>query len=266
MSDTAPATADVPGRRRHRGRNALIALAIVVVVLVVAAVVLDGVARSYASGLIRDKVRSSLSLPASTPIDVTIQGASVLLQLASGTLQQVDIAAPNLTVGQLTGDAKLTVRGVPISAGRPIDGATLKFSTGEAGLHKLLSGFSGVPINSVAISSGVLRVGGSVTVFAAPLPIQVGFVPSAVDGELALTPKYVVVNGAKITPAALKNTFGSLADAVTQTQKICVANLLPKAFHLDSVAVSGPNLVLAVSTGAVLLEQSTFTTQGTCPG
>lgn len=259
-------SAVAPARRKHRGRTALIVVAILVVLLVVAAVVLDAVARSYATGLIRHKVRSSLSLPASTPVDVTIEGTSVLLQLATGKLQQVDIAAPNLTVGQLAGDAKLTVRGVPLSAGQPIDSAKLKFSTGDAGLQKLLSGFSGIPVTFVTISQGVMRVGGTVTVFGVPLPIQVGFVPSAVDGELALTPKFVILNGAKITPAALKKTFGNLAEAVTQTQKICVANLLPKAFHLDSVAISGSSVVLAVSAGAVPLQQSTFTTQGTCPG
>jgi hypothetical protein len=252
-------------KKKHRGRTAAIVVVIVLAVLVAAVAVLDNVARGYAANLIQTKVRSSLSLPASTPVDVTVEGASVLLQLATGKLQQVDIGVPSLSVGALTGDAELTVHGIPIDQSQPIDSANLTFSTGEAGLQKLLAGFSSIPISTVAITSGAIDLGGSFTVFGVNIPVSIAVTPKAVGGELALTPKSFLLSGAAISPAQLTKTFGGVGADLTQTQKICIASVLPKAFHLDQISVKGKTVHLAVSTKSVVLNDSLFTTKGTCP-
>jgi len=252
-------------KKKHRGRTAAIVIVIVLVVLVAAAVVLDNIARGYAANLIQTKVRSALSLPASTPVDVTVEGTSVLFQLATGKLQKVDISVPHLSVGALTGDAELTVHGIPIDQSQPINGADLAFSTNEAGLQKLLAGFSGVPISTVAIKSGAIDLGGSFAVFGVKIPLSIAVAPKAVGGELALTPTSFTVNGAAISPAQLTKTFGDIGADLTQTQKICVASVLPKAFHLDQISVKGKTVHLAVSTKSVVLDDSLFTTKGVCP-
>jgi hypothetical protein len=260
----SPALA-APPKRRRRGRAFGILGGVVVVLLVVAAVVLDGVARAFAGSLIETKVRTSLSLPASTPVHVTVGGVSVLAQLAAGTLQRVDVAIDALPVGDLTGNATLTATGIPIDTSKPIGTVRLLFSADEAQVKKMLAAYGSVPVSSVSLANGAVNVGTTFSLLGTTLPIGIALAPSAVGGELALTPKTVTVNGATLTPTDLRGSFGSIADAVLATRTVCVAQYLPKALRLDAVSVKGASVELAIVGTSVLLDDSLLTTKGTCP-
>jgi hypothetical protein len=252
-----------PAARKRR--TPLIVLAVIVVLVVIAAIVLDGVARSYAQNLIETKVRSALSLPASTPVDVTVGGTSVLLQLASGALEQVDVSVPQLAVGDLSGAADLSVKGVPIDTSKPIDSANVAFTIDQAGVQKLLKSFSGVPVSSATIRNGAVRLTGDVSLFGLKIPITVVEKPSAINGKLGLTPSAFEVNGASFTPATLTKTFGSLGETLSKTQQLCIASALPKAFTLDRVSVVGKSVRLVVSAKSVVLNDQLFSVKGVCP-
>ena len=251
-------------KKRHRGRNALIVLIVIVVVIVGGALALDGVARSYASNLIEQKVRTELSVPASTPIDVKVDGGPMVLQLATGRLQQVDIAVNNLSVGVVTGQATLTALGIPLDQSKAIQGAKLHVSTDAASLKRLLTGFKGSPITSVKIARGELALGASFDVFSLKVPIVIQMVPGAKNGQLTLTPKSYEVNGATISAKDIGGTLGAFGTELTKTQTICVASVLPRNFHLDSLKLVGSTVQLGVSAGAVVLDGSLFTEKGTC--
>ncbi|HAM26947.1 MAG TPA: hypothetical protein DCP11_09680 [Microbacteriaceae bacterium] len=254
----------MPPRRRKRRVALWSTLAVILVALVVGAIALDGVARAYAGALIEKKVRSSLSIPASTPVDAKVGGASVLLQLLAGKLERVDVTSKGLTIGALTGDALLTATGIPIDQSKPIDRARLKFSVDGAQLRTLVGEVSGLPVNSVTVESGAIAIGTTITVLGIGIPVTVAVTPSAVDGQLALTPKSVQFNGQTLSPAGLRTTFGSLADAILTTRKLCVAKYLPKALTLDSVAVNGTSVELAVTADNVTLGSELFATKGVC--
>jgi hypothetical protein len=226
--------------------------------------VLDNVARGYVGGLIEAKARSALALPESTPMTVTVGGTSVLYQAATGKFERVDVAIAKLGVGDLSGKAILTVTGVPLRQSKPIESARVAVVTSEDELKKLLAGFTTLPVTSVKIASGAVQIGTTVTALGVAVPVMIAFVPSAVDGQLALSPKSLVVNGATVTPAGLRATFGALADPVLATQKICVAKYLPKQLPLDSVTVKGSSLELAVAGKAVTLSSALLTIKGVC--
>jgi hypothetical protein len=259
----APTTQLKP--RRRRGRVLFGVLAGVLVLLVAAVVVLDGAARSYASTMIGDKVRSSLSIPASEPVDVTVGGASVLLQLLSGKLDRVDVDVPTLSIGNLSGDGSLTATGIPIDQSSPVDALQVRFSTDQAGLQKLVAGLTSVPVNTVTLVNGAVQVGTSLSVFGRALPVGISFTPAAKSGELQLTPTSVQVSGKTFTAAQLKTTFGSLGAPLLETRQLCVANQLPVGFTLDSVTVSGSTLSLAVSAKRVAMSTAILTSKGSCP-
>jgi len=246
----------------QRGRTRLVA--IVIVVLAAVLVVLDGIARSAAQNLIQTTVRSSLAIPASTPVAVTVGGASVLLQMATGSLERVDVSAPRLALGDLSGQVKLTALGVPVEPGRPAENARVVFALGQVGVQKLLNNLSPLPIKSVAFYSGAVTLGGVVTVFGAAIPIQIVETPSAVDGQLVLTPTSVAVNGKRLSPAALTRSFGSLAAVLAHPQRFCVANVLPKGFRLDRASVSGSSVRLVISAQSVILDEQLFSSKGVC--
>jgi hypothetical protein len=240
-------------------------LAGVLVLIVAGLIVLDGAARSYASTMIADKVRSSMSIPASEPVDVTVGGPSVLLQLISGKLDQVDVDVPTLSVGNLSGAGSLTATGIPIDQSQPVDTLKVRFSTDQAGLQKLVAGFTSLPVNSVTLVNGAVQVSTSLSVFGQSLPVGIAFTPSAKSGELQLTPTSVQVAGQTVTAEQLSTTFGSVAESLLDTRQLCVANQLPAGFTLDSVTVSGSTLSLAVSAKKVPISASVLSSKGTCP-
>ena len=248
---------------RRRGRG-WIGFGIFLVIVITGAVVLDNVARGYVGGLIEAKARSSLALPESTPVMVTVGGTSVLYQAATGKFERVDVAIDTLGVGDLSGKAILTASGIPIKQSQPIDSARVVFIASQGELTKLFTGFTGLPVRSVTIGSGAVQVGTTVTALGVTVPVVIAFVPSAIGGQLALTPKSLMVNGATLTPAALRTTFGALADPLLATQKVCVAKYLPKQLPLDSVTVKGSSLELAVSGRSVTLNTALLTTKGVC--
>ncbi|MES2172173.1 MAG: DUF2993 domain-containing protein [Actinomycetota bacterium] len=254
-----------PAKKKHRGRTALIVLAIVVVLLVIAGIVLDGVARGYAENLVQTKVRSALSVSDSTPVNVKVEGASVLYQLATGTLEKIDVDLPKASIGAITGSATLSVRGIPIDQTKPIKGGTLVVSTDQAGLRELLKSFSGIPVTSVDLVGGAVRLGGSFDIFGVKIPVKVTLVPGAKNGQLTLAPKSFEVNGAEFTAAQLANSFGVLASGITGTQSLCIANMLPKPLHLRSLTIRGTTVTVAGTISPVVLDETAFTTKGTCP-
>jgi hypothetical protein len=272
MSESLPQFefVDVPKTRPGRRWLAFAIVFIVIVVpLGVIAVIADNVARSAAQGIIETKVRSALSIPDATPVDVTVGGTSVLLQLVLGKFERVDIGVDGLSVGSLSGDAVLTARGIPTDQAKPIDSADLAFSATGDQLTKLMSGYTAIPLTGVTVASGAVQFSMSFTVLGAAVPVSVALAPSAVDGQLTLTPKSVGVNGQTFTPdqlgAALGPLGGGIAGTLGATQKLCVASLLPKGFVLQSVKVSGASLQLGVRAANVSLNQATFATKGTCP-
>ncbi|MCU1584521.1 MAG: hypothetical protein JWM49_1077 [Microbacteriaceae bacterium] len=259
---------DVAGTRvprRRRSRRVFAVVGALVVLVIVAAVLLDGVARNVVANLIESKVRSSLSLPASAPVDVTIGGSSVLLQLAAGRLQTVTIAVDDLAVGELRGNAVITATGVPTDTSKPIDHGSLVFTAGQSELSTLLTGFDGLPITSVALADGAVNADIVATVFGMKLPITVALAPKAIDGQLGLTPKSLTLSGATLSPSAVRASLGSVADSLLATQKVCVAKYLPRAFWLDSVSVRGSNLRLSVSASSFTLNSDLFSSKGVCP-
>jgi hypothetical protein len=260
-SDSFPFVETEIIRRRGRG---WIGLSVFLVILIVIVVALDNGARWYVGNVIATKARSSLSLADSTPVSVKIGGASVLYQAVIGKFQRVDVAIDKLGIGDLSCKAILTATGVPLSQSKPIDEARVVFVAGPDQLKKLLAGFTGLPVTSVTIASDAVQLGTTITALGVAIPVAIAFVPSAVDGQLALTPKSLVVNGATVTPDGLRATFGALADPVLATQKLCVAKYLPKHLPLESVTVKGSSLELAVSGRSVVLSTSLLTTKGAC--
>jgi hypothetical protein len=265
-SDSEPFTltfiaTEIP-RRRGRG---WIGLGVFLVILVIAVVVVDNLARVYVASRVESKARSSLSLPESTAVKVTVGGTSVLLQAIQGKFERVGVAIDKLGVGDLSGKATLTASGVPLSQSKPIEAARVVFTANQTELTKLLAGFTTLPVSSVRVAAGAVQIGTQVTALGVTVPVAIAFAPSVVDGQLALTPKSLVVNGATVTPDALRTTFGPLADPLLATQKICVAKFLPKQLPLDSITVKGSSLELGVAGRHLTLSTSLLATKGVCP-
>ncbi|AEV88853.1 hypothetical protein ACWT_7844 [Actinoplanes sp. SE50] len=86
-------------RRRRRGRGVLIILVILLVIVLGVAFVVDRFGRSFAEGVISDKVAGQIraqKASSDTP-DVTIEGFPFVTQVLDGHYQEIHIEVPHLT-------------------------------------------------------------------------------------------------------------------------------------------------------------------------
>jgi hypothetical protein len=234
--------------------------------MVVGVVVLDNVVRGYASDQIASKVRSSLSLPATTPVTVSVGGTSVLLQLLSGKLDHIDVGIAHLALGALKGSAELTADGVPIEAGKPIDRTGIVFMTDQDALSTLFASTPGLTGGTVTVAQNTIKFGTEVTLFGFTLPVGISFTPSVSKGQLGLTPTSISLNKQSFTAKQLEaSAFGGLTDSLFVKHTVCVASMLPKGFVLDRVTVSGTKIALAVSAEKVVLDSKLMASRGICP-
>lgn len=260
-----PVPSRVPRRKRRRSWGFVIGCG-VLALLVVGAVFADNAARSYASEQIATKVRASLALPASTPVDVTVAGTSVLWQLLSGKLDRIDVGVARLALGALTGSAELSAEGIPIEAGKKIDRTAIVFTTDEKALSTLFASTPGLTGGTVAVSDGSVEFGTNVTLFGFALPVGISFTPSVSKGQLELTPTSISLNEQTFTAKQLEaSAFGALTDSLFVKHTVCVASILPKGFVLDQVTVSGKRIALAVSAEKVVLDSKLMASRGSCP-
>ncbi len=255
---------DAPKLKR-RWIGPVVVLVVIVALLTAAFFMVDGFARSYVAGLIETKARSSLSLPKTTPVTVRVGGASVLLQLASGTLDQVDIAISRLSVGDLSGDATLTARGVPIDQSKAIGNVRLAFTADQQQLQTLLARLKVEPGSTVTVKSGAVQLGVTINLLGLSVPVGVALKPTAVGGEVSLATQSVLIGGKTVTPAEVTSTLGAVGSQLVATRKVCVASLLPKDFRLDSIGVKGDVLSLAVTAKSVVLNSQLLSAKGVCP-
>lgn len=252
-------------RRRRRPLVALLVVVVVLVLLAVIAVIADNAVRAYAEDRVRTELRTALSLPDDAPLDVRIGGFSMLLQLVSGTIDRVDVAADSVDFGGLTGPATVVATGVPLDQTQPVEALRLRFGATEHSLTTLSANLSGLPITSVAIDGDEIDVSGELQALFITLPLGVGLIPAADDGQIAFTPTSIRVADAVFTADDLRDRFGSLADQALETRDFCISEYLPAPITLTDVTLDDPRMVLTFDAADVVLDEATLDTMGTCP-
>jgi hypothetical protein len=260
MSDTAPLV-EVAPRRRRVWPWVLLG---VVVLLALAAVAADALVRGIAEKAIAQELGSALEVPADTDVEVRIGGGSVLLQALGGSLDRVDVAVDDLTLGTLTGDLRLVAEGVPFDAASPTRELRVRYAIPESALAALTPEIAGVTIDDVALDGQEVVASGGATVFGAALELGLGLTPSAVDGELAFEPTSIRIGGDRLTAEQLRANpiFGGLADTLLQPRRVCVADQLPAALTVTGLEVAGSELVATLEASDAALGR--LADNGTC--
>jgi hypothetical protein len=255
--DAAPA----PRKRRRRWPWVLL----VVVVLLALAVVFggDAIARPLAAQLVSQKIGDALGTDPSK-LDVRFSSTPLPIQLLDGRVDSVDISDPGVTLGPLTGDATIHAEGVPLDQSAPTQRLRIRFAIDQQHLDQLATAFGGGTVQSIALKAPDAVATVRANVLGLSLDVAVTLTPAAVDGRLAFTPTGVQFAGQTITIDQLRQnpTLRGAADTLGAQRSVCIADHLPKAVTITSVAVQGGELVAtATGDGAVL---SQLGTKGTC--
>ena len=263
MSEVAPAAA-APAPRRRRGARVLVSLLVILVVLVVAFFAVDAWARQQVADYVAEKVRSVLSLDSDKPVAVEIGGTSVIAQVVTGSLEQVDVGVENVTIGDLTGGVTLRATGVPVDASRPVDRVQIELRVEEDGIQSIARTLSASTIDSVQLVDGEIRFASELSVFGVPFSVGVGVEPFAAGGEIGFTPTTVELGGTTSSAESLIETVRRPAEELLQPRSLCVAGWLPASLAVDEVQVREKTLVVTIGASKALFDEASLSTLGTC--
>ncbi|WP_165068454.1 LmeA family phospholipid-binding protein [Marisediminicola senii] len=261
----ASAASETREKRRPRwGLRIGIVVLVLVVLAAIAAVVAEFVLRGYVEDRIRDEVRSAVDLDANAPVDVTVAGALILPQVLAGELDRIDVAADDVSFGDLSGTATGTGLGVPIAEGGTVDSLDIDFVIDEDTVTALSANLSELPITSVSLVEPDIVADLEFDVLGFGVPLTVGIEPSAAGPNIEFRPTSVRLGDLDISADTLRDRFGAVAGDALDTRDFCVAEYLPEAFALDSVAVVGDELHFAVTAENAPLTQQAMETLGSC--
>ncbi|MFG6474909.1 DUF2993 domain-containing protein [Microbacterium sp. P06] len=250
-------------RRRRRVWPWIVTLVIVLVLLGSAAFGAEWLARGAVTGGIRTLIVSQLGLPADQAVDVEVTGI-VIPQLISGTLDDVTVASDDVSFGQLSGDVRVNITDMPIRADAAAGPGSATVSLDETQLRALLSTVDGFPADAAGIAAPDVALSTELGAFGISIPVGVALRPAASEGDLTLTPESFTVGGAQVGADGLRSQFGVIADTVLRTWDICIAQYLPAALSLTSVAVEGSEVVADFDIDGAVIVDSTLRQDGTC--
>ena len=242
-----------------------ITLGVLLVLLVGAFFVVDSVARGIARDEIATRVTSALGLPAGTPVEVEVGGGPVLIQLATGRLDSVDVSIQDATFGNLTGDMEVHAEGIPLDPNAPTSLVEVRYAMPESEVAEFSDELAGLPLDSITLEGSEIVTATTFQLFGVPISVGMGLEPSAgAAGEIVFTPTTITVQGQEFSADSLRTApgFGQLAAALLQQQPVCIAQELPAALVLDRISVEGDELVAQLSAHDAAL--ASFTTKGTC--
>lgn len=256
-----------PKRKRRRWIGVLIALVILIVLLVVGFFVADAYAKTYAENYVRERIVEVLKLDPASKVDVELGTGSVLLQAASGALNQVDVQVDTITFGDISGEAEITATKVPLDSSKPLETLDIQVTMSEDQVEKLKTFMTGVDLTSIGIENELIRIGTEFKFLFFTIPVSVDLNPTAKDGGINFDPVTILLGDEEISVADLRASpeFSALAGDLLASRDFCVAGFLPKALTLDKVDIVGTDLVIGIDGDGTALSDPALSTLGTCP-
>ncbi|MEJ1156387.1 MULTISPECIES: DUF2993 domain-containing protein [Microbacterium] len=267
LNDTQPTTvipdwgyAEPPKKRRWPW---IVILVLVVGGAIVAWFAAEAAARDIAEKMISNGVAEQLDLPADHEIDVDIEG-TVIPQLIVGRLDTVVVSSDDVPLGDVVADVSVTAHDVRVREPQGMSGAMATVALNEEQLRGLMSTVEGFPAETMGLDDSTITMNMELSLLGIGVPVGAALTPSAVEGELVLSPDSVEVAGAELTADRLRDQFGVVADVVLQDWPVCVAEYLPTGVTLTSAEVSGGKLIADFTVDSALLTTDALQQNGTC--
>lgn len=246
-------------RRRARWPWVVLVVVLVLAALIVAAEI---AARAVVPNTVRSLVIDNLELPADQQIDVQVPGM-MLPQLIAGRLGEVRLASDEVTVGGITGSARVTATEVPVGGGA-LGGAKGTVSVDQDEFSSLLDEAQ-LPVSRIALAAPNATIEGEVDLFGQQIPIGITVTPGAEDGDLLLTPVSLSVNGMQVDLDAVSGMAGAAGESLARSQRVCIADRLPAGITLTALRIEGTRAIADISVdGRITVDQKLLET-GTCP-
>lgn len=249
------------GRRRPRRRAARAWIAIVVFLIVVVAllVVADVVTRNIAEQRAREQIQAGLPAGVEGAVDVSIGGFSMIAQLLSGTMDRVELSAPELLVEGSPLDVDVVAEGVPIDLASPVAKIDATIEIGQDAVNRLVT-VPGVD-GGLTFGEGTIGYDGTTDLLGVTVDYSVAAKPTAAGDSVLLEPVDVTVGagGAAI----------DVSDVITRLVgddplDICVAQYLPGGVDVSSITITPGAAHVELDAQWIMIDRASLEQTGRC--
>lgn len=261
-SDTIPIPDGAePPRRRRVGRGARIAIVVAAIVVGVLALLVaaDVVIRSIAEQRIADDIEAGLPPGVEADVAVKIGGGSVIAQYLGGTMDEISVSAPEVTVQGSPVAVELVATGVPVEQGAEIGRVEATVTASEATVNDLIE-LQDIP-GGVALGDGVVGYDGSAAFLGIPIDYTV-------TAEVEAAGDTVLLRAQGVDVSALGGSFDAsdLVDRLLDGSPVpvCVAEHLPAGVEVNDVTVTPGEVSVGVEASDVVFDESSLETTGSC--
>lgn len=251
----------VAGDVRPKRRVARVWITVVAIVVVLAAlvVVADVVARGIAERRFGEQIRMNLPEGVDGEVDVSIGGFSVIAQYVTGTMERVELSAPELIVQGAPVSVDVIATGVPVDLASPVASITGTISAGEETVNRLVSvpGVNG----AFTLGDGTVGYAGTVKLLGFSLDYSATARPTAAGDTVLLVPEDIELEsgvGVVDVSVAVNRLLGDEPIAV------CVAQYLPEGVQVNSIEISPGVATVVLAANGIKLDEQSLATTGTC--
>lgn len=234
-------------------------LAAIVVALAALLVVADVVARGIAEDRFAQQVRANLPDGIDGEVDVEIGGFSVIAQYLAGTMDRVEISAPELRVNSASVAVDVVGEGVPVDLASPVESVVGTITVDEESLNALVS----VPAvnGAFTLGDGLVGYAGTIDILGFSLDYTATARPTAAGESVLLLPEGVeLTSGAGVVDVSV--VVGRLLG--DDPLSICVAQYLPEGVEVHDIAISPGTATVELRAQALMLDEASLARTGSC--
>ena len=262
-TEVLPTETIAPGREvpphRRRGGRAWIVVLVILAVIAALLVVADLVARGIAERQVGQQLEANLPEGVEGGIDVSIGGFSVIGQYLMGSMDEVRLSAPELTVAGAPVDVAVELRDVPPALDGPVGriDASVRADASTVEALMTLAGVDG----GVTLGDGTVAYERSVEVIGIPLRVVVTATPVAA-GDTVILESVAAELAAGDTAVDVSSLVGRvLGDGPVE---ICVAEYLPEGAQVGAIAITPGDVRVDLDGEGLSLDEQSLATMGGC--
>lgn len=261
MTEVGSATdaAGTPPRRRGRAARAWVLVLVILAVLAALAVIADMVVRNIAEQRVAAQLEQNLPGGVEGDVHVTIGGFSVLAQYLSGSMDRVELSAPELSVQGVPVAVEVVATDVPPALDGPVGHVIATLDADEAAVNSLIE-IPGVQ-GDVAFGDGTVGYSDTVRVLGIPIDYTATARPVAAGEQVLLEPVGVEVGagGGAIDVSGLVDRL--LGD---DPIPVCVAEYLPEGVEVQQITIESGAATVALEASGLSLDEASLATTGSC--
>lgn len=245
----------------RQGGAARIWITVIVVVVAIGGLLVaaDVVVRNIAEQRVGDQLEQNLPDGVEGDVDVTIGGLSVIAQYLSGSMDRVELSAPELTVAGVPISVEVEARDVPPGLDGPVGNVVATIEADEAAVNQLVR-VPGVQ-GELAFGDGTVGYSDTIEVFGIPIDYTAIARPVASGDEVLLEPVDVEVGaggGAIDVSDLVDRLMGD--DPIP----VCVAEYLPEGVEVNDIRIGSGTATVRLEAQGITLDEASLARSGSC--